>query len=201
MTSWLLVEKYSISGIWYLQNLWIKPNESCWFWCQICNILLQYVRNCRWIGKYVEIVKQSLSFYAWQKLMTPAHWFKCVAVHFFDKLLMGMKSAACTKIQSTNFISLFLHIYLSIYSFTLVEVWKQWRIQGGPITSNFMQLLAKICPNNRFLPQIQGLAPLSRKSWVHWNILYIWHWIQHKPFSLINRKHSSRMRTAHLSPY
>ena len=37
-SSWPLVEKYSTSGIRYLQYLLIKLNKLCW--CQICKILL-----------------------------------------------------------------------------------------------------------------------------------------------------------------
>ena len=41
---------------------------------------------------------------------------------------------------------------------------KHWRIQGGarqapPLTFISMQFWAKILPNNKFLPQTEGLAP------------------------------------------
>ena len=48
----------------------IQLNDLCWFQCQICKILILYVRNCRWTCKYVEIVKYSWCFVCWHKLFT-----------------------------------------------------------------------------------------------------------------------------------
>ena len=40
----------------------------------------------------------------------------------------------------------------------------------SPISFIFMQFLVKIWSNNRFWPQIQGLAPPSEKSWIRHRI-------------------------------